>query len=1038
MTAIERNIRIVSRGRSMFAAIQQEKPSIFDTGSMLGRIMEWTMADERFRTRLFRFVDLYPSLKNGEQLSRHIREYFGSGDDLPPLLAAAVASAGMLGGIGGSVLSTAISANIRQMAKQFIIGETIPEALHNLEKIRRDGYAFALDLLGEATLSHEEAARYRDGYLQLLDALSHAAGNWQPLGGAGRKPGLDWGDAPMANIAVKPTALYPLADPRDFSGSVEAILEAFAPVVKKARECGAFFCIDMESTRMKGITLEVYRRLRQLHSYYPWMGVALQAYLKETDDDLDELLAWSRQSGIPIAIRLVKGAYWDSEMIRAEQNGWEPPVWTLKSQTDALAWSRQSGIPIAIRLVKGAYWDSEMIRAEQNGWEPPVWTLKSQTDAAFERQTRKILENHDICHFACASHNIRSIAAALETAVELQVPPDRFEFQVLYGMAEPVRKVLLQQAGRIRLYTPYGEMVPGMAYLVRRLLENTSNESFLRRTFAEDEAVERLLEDPEAAMERQLAEQERKTRKKASPPFRNEPAADFTRAELRAVFTEQLAAIRKKGGETAALLIDGEDVITAQLLDSVNPADPEEIVGRVCLAGQAEVAAALHAARNAFPGWRDTPCERRVEIMHRAAQIMRQRLVELAALQVLEIGKQWDQAYSDVSEAIDFLEFYSLQMLRLGEPVTLGRVPGERNRSFYEPCGVAAVIAPWNFPLAISCGMASAALVSGNCVLFKPSSLTPLTGRRLAEVLREAGLPHGVFNYLPGRGSVIGETLVSSTDVDVIAFTGSSDTGLGLIEQAAARREGQKGVKRVVCEMGGKNAVIVDDDADLDEAIPQILQSAFGFQGQKCSACSRIIVVGGIYEQFVARFVSAAASLTVGPAENPAFSYGPVADAEQQRKIMEYIDIGRREGKLLHLGKVPEEPGFYVPMAIFSDIRAEHRLAQEEIFGPVVAIMRSGDFATALALANSTRQALTGSVFSRSPANLELAGREFRVGNLYLNRGCTGALVERQPFGGFRLSGGGTKAGGSDYLLSFMVQRVVTENTMRRGFAPAD
>jgi RHH-type proline utilization regulon transcriptional repressor/proline dehydrogenase/delta 1-pyrroline-5-carboxylate dehydrogenase len=284
----------------------------------------------------------------------------------------------------------------------------------------------------------------------------------------------------------------------------------------------------------------------------------------------------------------------------------------------------------------------------------------------------------------------------------------------------------------------------------------------------------------------------------------------------------------------------------------------------------------------------------------------------------------------------------------------------------------------------------------------------------------------------------VGERLVVADEVDIIAFTGSSEVGLGIVEQAAVRRPGQQGIKRVVCEMGGKNGVIVDDDADLDEAIPQIIQAAFGFQGQKCSACSRIIVLAGIYDQFVSRFIQAVAALTIGPAENPAFSLGPVADAAQQRKILDYIEIGKGEGRPLYLGTVPSVSGYYVPVAIFGDIRPEHRLAREEIFGPVVAIMRAADFTDALAIANSTPQALTGAVFSRSPVNLERSGREFRVGNLYLNRGCTGAMVARQPFGGFRLSGGGTKAGGEDYLLSFLVQRVVTENTMRRGFAPGE
>ncbi len=992
MTADELNDRIVTRGKGMFTAIRNEKPSLFDTGSMLGRIMEWAMQDDRFRTRLFRFVDLFPTLKTGEQLSRHIREYFGSGEDLPPLLAAAVSSAGLLGSFGGTVLSVAISTNIHEMAKQFIIGETLSNAVRNIGRLRRDGFAFAVDLLGEATLSHEETDRYAAGYRELLLALQQAAPGWHPLPGSGSDPSLDWGDTPMINIAVKPSALYCLATPRDFAGSVEGILTRLLPIAARVRDCGAALCIDMENTGMKGITLEVYRRLKQAHPDYPWLGIALQSYLRDTDRDLGDLLGWATRSGIPVAVR----------------------------------------------LVKGAYWDYEMIRARQNGWPPPVWTIKAESDAAFERHARTILENHAICHFACATHNIRSIAATLEMAEELKVPPGRYEFQVLYGMADPVRRVLLQQAGRIRLYAPYGEMVPGMGYLVRRLLENTANSSFLRRTFAEEIGSDRLLENPVVVAERERAEREKRSAKVTTDVFTNEPAADFTRPELAEAFRREIATVRGTFGADIPLYIDGRDVTTADGVTSVNPADPDEVVGKVSLAGAGETAAAVAAARNAFPAWRDTSHAARVEIMRRAATLMRERLVGLAALQVLEIGKQWDQAYADVTEAIDFLEFYSRQMLRLGEPVQLGTVPGETNRLLYEPCGVAAVIAPWNFPLAISCGMTAAALVTGNCVVYKPSCLTPVTGRRLADIYREAGIPPGVFNYLPGSGAVMGDFLVSSTEVDLIAFTGSSDTGLGIIEKCSARRAGQRGITRVICEMGGKNAAIVDDDADLDEVIPQILQSAFGFQGQKCSACSRVIVLESIYDQFVTRFVRASASLTAGPAENPAFSFGPVADGEQRRKILDYIEIGRNEGKLLYQGTVPEGKGYYVPLTIFSDIRPEHRLAREEIFGPVLAVMRAKDFSTALALANSTPQALTGSVFSRSPANLERAAGEFRVGNLYLNRGCTGALVERQPFGGFRLSGGGTKAGGRDYLLSFMISRVVTENTMRRGFAPTE
>ena len=410
-------------------------------------------------------------------------------------------------------------------------------------------------------------------------------------------------------------------------------------------------------------------------------------------------------------------------------------------------------------------------------------------------------------------------------------------------------------------------------------------------------------------------------------------------------------------------------------------------------------------------------------------------MARLAAWQVLEVGKQWDQAYADVAEAIDFLEYYGREMIRIARPREMGGQPGEVNHYFYEPRGLAAVIAPWNFPLAISCGMCSAAMVTGNCVLYKPSGLSSVVGFTLAELFRDAGIPPGVFNYVPGRSSVMGDHLVGHPDIDIVAFTGSLQVGLGILERASRVPPPQAHVKRVIAEMGGKNAIIIDDDADLDEAVVHVIQSAFGFQGQKCSACSRVIVVEPIYDRFVSRLVEAARSLRIGPAEDPSCQVGPLVEKAAQERVLRYIEIGKSEGTLVLFREVPQE-GFYAPLTIFTGIRKEHRLAQEEIFGPLLSVMKAGTFSEAIEIANHTRFGLTGGVFSRSPLHLEEARRDFMVGNLYLNRGITGALVGRQPFGGFKLSGIGSKTGGPDYLLQFMNPRVVTENTMRRGFAP--
>ncbi|GAB7027315.1 L-glutamate gamma-semialdehyde dehydrogenase [Geotalea toluenoxydans] len=992
MADSELNRRIVSCGREMFAGIYGETPSLFDKGRWLGKLMAWSMSDEEFKTRLFRFVDVFPTLSTDRMVADHLEEYFAGAQ--PPVLALLRQAAGVFGPFGNFIQRKAVSTAIRKMAQQFIVGENTTEAISNIERLRHQGFAAVVDVLGEATLSEKEADAYVDQYLNLIGSIERAMGRWKPLG-AGRTSGsMDWGHAPRINVSVKATALSCLASPMDYEGSVAAILRRLRLICRRVREVNGFLCLDMETYRYKEIILEVYRRLKLENPDYPHLGLVLQSYLRDTDHDLDNLVTWARENCLGISIRLVKGAYWDYEMIR----------------------SRQSGLP------------------------EPVWTMKAETDAAFERQARRIMENSDVCHFACASHNIRSISAVIELAQELAISDDRYEFQVLYGMAEPVRKAILNRTGRLRLYCPYGPMVPGMGYLVRRLLENTSNVSFLRQTFVDAAGAEKLLEDPVHVVERQRLAVQPRLREGAKPsgkviPFSNEPVIDFTREEQRQAFREHIGQVRNRFGRKYPLFIGGQQLETEDLLPSVNPSDPSEILGWVCQAGTDEVAQAIGAARKSFETWRDVTPEIRAEFLLKACTVVRRRIYELSALQVLEIGKQWDQAYADVTEAIDFLEYYAREMMRLGSPRSMGKVAGETNQYFYEPKGVAAVIAPWNFPLAISMGMVSAAIVTGNCVVFKPSGLTSIIGWQLVEIFREVGLPDGVFNFVPGRSGIMGDYLVDHPHVSLIAFTGSMEVGLRIIERATKVQPGQEMIKKVICEMGGKNAIIIDEDADLDEAVPHVFNSVFGFQGQKCSACSRVIVLDRIYDKFVQRIVALAEAVPVGPVEDPANLIGAVAEENARRRIMNYIEVGRQEGSLLYQGQVPEV-GFFVPLTIIGDIRPEHRLAQEEIFGPVLAVMRARDFNEALAWANSTRYALTGGVFSRSPEHIAIATKRFRVGNLYLNRNCTGALVGRQPFGGFRMSGAGTKAGGPDYLLHFMDPRVVTENTMRRGFAP--
>lgn len=982
------NQKIIARGQEFFQAIGNESTSLFNKSRWIGKVMDWAMKNEQFKVQLFRFVDVFPYLNTGPMLTAHIQEYFGKEEqNIPAVLKWGAKSTGLAGNLGASVLNKLIAVNMKEMAKQFIVGEKAEDTIRNLTKMRKEDFTFVIDILGEASVNEAEAEKHVEEYLQLLDFLIEAEKKWTPISPVEGKGDLDWGQSPRINIAVKPTALYSQTNPRDFEGSVLGIYNRMKRIMEKVISCDAYLCIDMESYKYKDITLAMFKKLKSEFPQYPYLGIVLQSYLKETDEDLSDLIQWARDNNVKLSIR----------------------------------------------LVKGAYWDYESVICQQMGWSNPLYETKAETDAAFERHAQVILHNHDICHLACASHNVRSIAAVMETALEERAPESAYEFQVLYGMAEPVRKAIQKITGRVRLYAPYGDMIPGMAYLVRRLLENTSNDSFLKQTFADGSDALNMLKNPLHI----LSGEERGESEIQDKNFTNEPMVDFRDKTQRQAFPEALRAVREKFGTKYPLYINGREVLTEDTIESLNPNKSEEIVGYICQAGQEEIDIAIAAAKKAFPLWRDTAPAERAEYLERSAAIMKDSIYELSALQVLEVGKQWDQAYADVTEAIDFLRFYAKEMIRLGEPQRLGNIPGELNYHFYEPKGIAAVISPWNFPLAISAGMVSAAIVTGNPVIFKPSSLSSVIGYGLVEIFRKAGLPPGVFNYCPGRSSVMGDYLVEHKDISLIAFTGSKDVGLHIIEKAARVQPGQRNVKKVICEMGGKNAIIVDDDANLDEVIPSVLYAAFGYQGQKCSACSRVIVLEPIYDKFRDRLKQGAKALKIGPAEDPSAFAGAVVGMKAYEKINEYREIGKKEGSLLFESEAMEG-GYFVPFTIIEDVTPENRIAQEEIFGPVLSVMKVKDFDQALDWANSTPYALTGAVFSRSPDHLKLAEREFRVGNLYLNRHNTGALVYRQPFGGSAMSGAGTKAGGSDYLLHFMDPRVTTENTMRRGFVPKD
>jgi RHH-type proline utilization regulon transcriptional repressor/proline dehydrogenase/delta 1-pyrroline-5-carboxylate dehydrogenase len=1004
LAAIEMSTREV--GMEIFRLRTDRELSVFQRRWWDNRIMAWAMQDESVKVQMFRFIDVLPMLTTSDAVTGHLQEYF---HDVAKHMPAAVRlglAVATPRSIAGRALALAARRNAMGHARRFIAGTNVAEVLAVAMRERKLRRAFTLDILGEAVTSEIEADRYLQMYLDLIEGIAPTVNAWPEV------PQIDraqLGELPRVNVSVKLTALDSRFDPIDPVGTTRRVASRLRPLLRMARKHRAYVHVDMESYQCKDLTLHIFREVLREDEFRDMtdVGIVIQAYLKDAEADLLTLRDWACERG--------------------------RPVW--------------------VRLVKGAYWDYETVHSAALGWPVPVFEQKWQSDANFEQLARFLICNHETLRPALASHNVRSLAHGIATARHIGLPNSGFELQMLYGMGGAEKQALVDMGHRVRIYMPYGELIPGMAYLVRRLLENTSNDSFLKASFTDRVSPEKLLMNPlDQGVAREASA--RKTTTSSSShvvhegniaadadgmaPFHNEPPADFARKEQREAMAAALAEVRGQLGKSYPLWINGQPVETDQWLKSVDPSQNDRVVGQVAMAGVQHARQAVAAARGALPGWYALGATQRADFLRRAAHAMRERRFELAAWQVYECGKIWREADGDVCEAIDFCEFYARDGMALQAPQGVD-VPGEENRFEYLPRGVAVVIAPWNFPLAILTGMTVAAMVTGNTVIMKPSEQSSVVAAKLMEIFDGLGLPAGVLNYLPGKGEVVGAELVEHPETELIAFTGSRAVGLAINRRAAeVSASGIRNVKRVIAEMGGKNAILIDDDADLDEAVMAVVKSAFGYQGQKCSACSRVIVHKTIYDTFVQRLVEATRSLQVGPAEDPATSVGPVVDADSRKRIQEYIEIGRREGRALletDVGALAQR-GYFVGPHIYAEIPPGSRLAQEEVFGPVLAVIRAASLDEAIRMANGTDYALTGGVFSRSPQNLERARRELMVGNLYLNRGITGALVGRQPFGGFKMSGIGSKAGGHDYLLQFVIPRTVTENTMRRGFAP--
>ncbi len=974
-------------GRELFAAAQQASTHLSVFNRWSGQVLSWCLGDAAVRNAVLRFIDVLPSLEDPRVVARHVAEYFSHPELRLPAALRMSAAAARSGLVTAPVLAATVRQMVEQVARQFIAQAGPDGSREVIARLALRHAATSFDVLGEQVLSEGEADRYIQQYHRVLADVS---------AGYAALPTPPPSCGPLVNLSVKPSALTARFDSISPEDAIARAARRLLPLLQQAHAHQALVTLDMEQHELHDLTLALAQHTLLDRTVGPRasLGIVLQAYLRDTDATLERLLEW---------------------LIRHER-------------------------ALTVRLVRGAYWDFEVAQAAQRHWPVPVYQRKAETDAAFERLTRRLLSAHPLITTAIASHNVRSVAHAMAVAETLGLGRDQLEFQMLYGMGDALHTAVAARGYPVRIYTPVGELIPGMAYLVRRLLENTANDSFLRQEFLRERTAEQLLTPPMPPLAARAGTDERRAGEPHTAhggcEWSGEPFADFSRASAREGFTAALETVRGQLGQTYPALLGDRAIGETEPLTVRNPAHPSQVIGRVATASLGHVNMAVAQAAAAQPAWAARPAEERAACLRRAAALMRQQRQVLAAWEVLEVGKPWREAEADVMEAIEYLEYYALGAQALAAGRVLPQPLGERNRYVYQPRGIAVVIAPWNFPSAILTGMASAALATGNAVLLKPAEQSPIMAVHIVRMFRQAGIPPAVIQLLPGYGPEVGAALVRHPGTHVTLFTGSRAVGLAILHASVQVGAGQRFIKHVVAELGGKNAIVVDDDADLDAAVSGTVLSAFGYAGQKCSAASRVIVHARVYDRFLARLFEATDRLVVGDPADPAVDLGPVIEEAAQRRLLDALAQAKEVARVAYRypqARLPEGPGYYVPPAIITDIPPQHPLAREELFGPLLGVFRANSFADGLALANDTDYALTGGVYSRSPSHLERAIQQLDVGNLYLNRPITGALVGRQPFGGRRLSGLGTKAGGPDYLLQLVVPKTITENTSRHG-----
>ncbi len=966
--------RCLAIGHDLF---ERSKRSKSNRGVFQDQLMKFAMSNDTFRAQLFRFIDLYPRLQSDDDVYEILRAYLKDAST-PSVLTQALKA----GGLAKGLVNRVVRESILNMATTFIVGETIEDAQKGILRAAQKGWLNSIDLLGEKALSPHEAKHYRDEYLAVIASLAHSRSHRKKDLEASQRHRKHTFGVPNDNVSIKLSSLYAPMNSIAFDEVRREMFERLKPLLDAAAKNEVTLNFDMEHEATKELTIALFKDALQYSSGH--LSIAIQAYLKSIDDDIADLVQW---------------------------------VQTHKKL-------------VTVRIIKGAYWDAESLEAKAKGWPSPCWENKHESDAAFERALKSLFEaaprekKDSGILVAAGTHNLRSIAMAIALRDEMGLHRDTLEFQMLYGMADEFKEALSSSAERVREYMPVGDMIVGMSYLVRRLLENTSNQGWLLSREKEDDH-DKLFESPHLESESEPPSERNQKRLEESYRNRNHGIGDFELNDFHNVspFDFSKSRVRNKMRKTLA------KIESVRPKTSTTHADEEGV--------QVALAKFSKSAKSRFNhSW----IQERAACLMRVAAAFEENKMFWCALLIKKGDKTWRDADGEVCEAIDFCRYYARQALALSWQHKLTSSKSESHHLLLRPIGNFAAIAPWNFPLAILCGISLGPWVCGNNLLLKPAEQRTQIAAHFMDCLRECGVDESSFVFVPGSGEKVGRALVESPDIHGVTFTGSLEVGLSIMRSSHEQAQKHGFFKKLVVELGGKNAMYIDRTADLDEAIPAIIASAFGYAGQKCSACSRLYIDDTIFDVCLERLRESMHAWRVGDPIDPSIDMGPLVDAKAREKFMRYRKAAYNEGKVIFEGQLSEgllsSPRAYVAplIAVFEDENS--KCIQDEIFGPLLSVIRVKDYDDAKSRIHASKYQLTAGIFSRDPRQLEDASHSFLAGNLYINRSITGAEVHKNPFGGHGLSGVGYKAGGPHYLKQFVKEHSITENMMRQGFSP--